>query len=169
MLPVHGIRSAAGGALYGLGLSKHRFEGIELKNFVAGATATVIAGSLLLMGTGGAHAASRAALRPGVTAPSAEVALAEVSTVDNPATVDPRQDHNAINCRFGKNEHDREKYCNALATKEMTDTAKNCLVRMGIGGAAALIVGKVNKKVAREITVNVVGAGASGCLTALLT
>ncbi|CAN3978723.1 hypothetical protein KPATCC21470_1347 [Kitasatospora purpeofusca] len=36
--------------------------------------------------------------------------------------------------------------------------AKNCSVRTGIAGAAALVVGKVNKKAAREITVNVVTA-----------
>lgn len=77
--------------------------------------------------------------------------------------------YNAVNCRFGKNDEDREKYCNALETEPMTETAKNCLIRMGVGGAAALIAGKVNKKVAREITVNTVASGASGCLTALLT
>lgn len=92
-----------------------------------------------------------------------------VNVTDVPVLVDPRQDHNAVNCRFGHNERDRENYCKALETKPMTDVARNCLIRMGVGGAAALIAGKVNKKVAREITVNTVAAGASGCLTALLT
>ncbi|MFJ8475965.1 hypothetical protein [Kitasatospora sp. NPDC094011] len=118
----------------------------------------MIAGSVLVTGTA-AHAAQAAPV----------AVTAGVNVVDTPVLVDPRQDYNAVNCRFGKNEKDREKYCRALETKPMTETAKNCLVRMGVGGAAALIAGKVNKKVAREITVNTVAAGASGCLTALLT
>ncbi|MCX4511896.1 hypothetical protein OHA27_16625 [Streptomyces sp. NBC_01619] len=50
----------------------------------------------------------------------------------------------------------------------MTKTAKNCLLRAGVGSAAALIVGRVNKKAAREIAVNTVGAGAAACLSSLI-
>ncbi|WP_224274635.1 hypothetical protein [Streptomyces sp. LS1784] len=140
-----------------------------MKNLAAGFTAAAIAGSLLLAGSGAAYAGPPVANPVPVTTISAGTATVETDPVDTPDLVDPRQDHNAINCRFNKTEQDREKYCKALETKKMTETAKNCLMRMGVGGAAALVVGKVNKKAAREIAVNVVGAGASGCLTALLT
>ncbi|WP_125513740.1 hypothetical protein [Streptomyces sp. WAC 01529] len=84
--------------------------------------------------------------------------------------VDPIQEHRIANCYFDKSKRgaERQKYCKALEGKPMTKTAKNCLVRAGIGGAAALVVGKVNKKVAREIAVNVAGAGASACLSAFV-
>ncbi|MFD4240895.1 hypothetical protein ACFWP3_04725 [Streptomyces sp. NPDC058525] len=46
--------------------------------------------------------------------------------------------------------------------------AKDCLIRAGVGSAAALIVGRVNKKVAREIAVNTVAAEATGCISSML-
>ncbi|WP_159424677.1 hypothetical protein [Streptomyces sp. TLI_053] len=146
---------------------------MKLKKFAAGLTSIVIAGSILVTGTA-AHAAPAEPMSVSVSvtelpAGTATEASTGVNVIDAPVLVDPRQDHNAVNCRFGKNEADREKYCKALGARPMTETAKNCLIRMGVGGAAALIAGKVNKKVAREITVNTVAAGASGCLTALLT
>ncbi|MGY0459603.1 hypothetical protein ACW14Y_05020 [Kitasatospora sp. cg17-2] len=84
--------------------------------------------------------------------------------------VDPRQEYNVANCHFDKNKsgQERAKYCRALEGRPMTETAKNCLVRAGVGGAVALVVGRVNKKAAREIAVNVAGAGAGACLSSLL-
>ncbi|MFJ3161384.1 hypothetical protein [Streptomyces kanasensis] len=84
--------------------------------------------------------------------------------------VDVIQEHNVTNCYFDKSKSGKEraKYCNALQGRPMTKAARDCLLRAGVGSAAALIVGKVNKKVAREIAVNTVGAGAAGCLTALI-
>ncbi|WP_272261006.1 hypothetical protein [Streptomyces xanthophaeus] len=82
--------------------------------------------------------------------------------------VDPRQEHNISKCYFDKHEADKQKYCKALEGRPMTKAAKDCLIRAGVGSAAALIVGRVNKKVAREIAVNTVAAGATGCITALL-
>ncbi|MGW7412717.1 hypothetical protein [Streptomyces sp. NPDC054863] len=82
--------------------------------------------------------------------------------------VDPRQEYNISKCYFDKRETNKAKYCKALEGRPMTKTAKDCLLRAGVGSAAALIVGRVNKKVAREIAVNTVAAGATGCITALL-
>ncbi|MEV7645687.1 hypothetical protein AB0O32_37890 [Streptomyces rubiginosohelvolus] len=50
----------------------------------------------------------------------------------------------------------------------MTKVAKNCLLRAGVGSPAVLVVGRVNKKAAREIAVNTVGAGAAACLSSLI-
>jgi hypothetical protein len=84
--------------------------------------------------------------------------------------VDVIQEHNITNCYFDKSKSGKEraKYCNALQGRPMTKAARDCLLRAGVGSAAALIVGKVNKKLAREIAVNTVGAGAAGCLTSLI-
>ncbi|MFI1681518.1 hypothetical protein [Streptomyces sp. NPDC020607] len=84
--------------------------------------------------------------------------------------VDVIQEHNVANCYFDKSKSatEKQKYCKALEGRPMTETAKNCLIRAGIGGAAALVVGRINKKAAREIAVNVAGAGASACLSSLL-
>ncbi|MFD4482703.1 hypothetical protein ACFWPU_42275 [Streptomyces sp. NPDC058471] len=84
--------------------------------------------------------------------------------------VDPVQEHNIANCYFdtSKTGKEKEKYCKALEGSPMTETAKNCLLRAGVGSAAALIVGKVNKKAAKEIAVNTVGAGATACLSSLI-
>ncbi|MEV0371210.1 hypothetical protein AB0I10_15495 [Streptomyces sp. NPDC050636] len=84
--------------------------------------------------------------------------------------VDPVQEHNIANCYFDTSNtgKKKEKYCKALEGRPMTKTAKNCLLRAGVGSAAALVVGRVNKKVAKEIAVNTVGAGAAACLSSLI-
>ncbi|MFD7226928.1 hypothetical protein [Streptomyces sp. NPDC059881] len=84
--------------------------------------------------------------------------------------VDVIQEHNIANCYFDKSKtgSQKAKYCKALQGRPMTKTAKNCLLRAGVGSAAALIVGRVNKKAAREIAVNTVGAGAAACLSSLI-
>ncbi|MEU7738572.1 hypothetical protein AB0B51_37040 [Streptomyces griseus] len=84
--------------------------------------------------------------------------------------VDPVQEHKISNCYFDKSKtgKQRAKYCNALKGRKMTKVAKNCLLRAGVGSAAALVVGRVNKKAAREIAVNTVGAGAAACLSSLI-
>lgn len=84
--------------------------------------------------------------------------------------VDPVQEHNIANCYFDKSKsgNERARYCKALEGRPMTKTARNCLLRAGVGSAAALVVGKVNKKLAREIAVNTAGAGAAACLSSLI-
>ncbi|GGS16337.1 hypothetical protein Snoj_30520 [Streptomyces nojiriensis] len=46
--------------------------------------------------------------------------------------------------------------------------AKDCLLKAGIGGAAALIVGRVNKDAAKKIATSVVAGGVTGCLSGLV-
>ncbi|MEU8463953.1 hypothetical protein [Streptomyces sp. NPDC029003] len=139
-----------------------------MKNFVASLTAAAMVGGLLIAGSGMAHAAPQA---PVVQASTVSVS-GDGQGDGGPGVlfVDPRQEYNISNCYFDKSKsgQERAKYCKALEARDMTETAKNCLVRAGIGSAAALIVGKVNKKVAREIAVNTVAGGVTGCLSALV-
>ncbi|RSS40309.1 hypothetical protein EF912_32370 [Streptomyces sp. WAC07061] len=139
-----------------------------MKNVVATVTAAAMMGGLLMAGSGMAHAAPP---RPAVQAWSVS-ASGDDHGDGGPGElfVDPRQEYNVSNCYFDKSKsgQERAKYCKALEGGEMTEAAKNCLVRAGIGGAAALIVGRVNKKVAREIAVNTVAGGVTGCLSALV-
>ncbi|MEU8779458.1 hypothetical protein [Streptomyces sp. NPDC048606] len=136
-----------------------------MKNVAARLTAAAMVGGLLLAGSGVAGATPQ---------PTGGQVTAVVHAGDDPATwelfVDPRQEHNVANCYFDKTKSGKEraKYCKALEGSDMTQVAKDCLVRAGIGSAAALIVGKVNKKVAREIAVNTVAGGVTGCLSALV-
>jgi hypothetical protein len=101
---------------------------------------------------------------------SALVLASVVFGVSPAHAVDPIQEHNIANCHFDKSKSGKEraKYCKALEGKPMTKTARDCLVRAGVGGAVALVVGRVNKKAAREIAVNVAGSGAAACLSSLL-
>ncbi|MGW3622541.1 hypothetical protein [Streptomyces sp. NPDC000880] len=63
-----------------------------------------------------------------------------------------------------------EKACKSLLmTKKMKKAVKDCLVKGGIGGAAALIVGRfVSKDVAADIAKKTIVAGSAGCLAALV-
>lgn len=139
-----------------------------MKNVVTSLTAAAMVGGLLIAGSGMAHAAPQL--------PAAQAATVSLSGGDHgdggpgELFVDPRQEYNVSNCYFDKSKsgQERAKYCKALEGSDMTETAKNCLVRAGIGSAAALIVGKVNKKIAREIAVNTVAGGVTGCLSALV-
>ncbi|MER7850893.1 hypothetical protein ABTZ03_44010 [Kitasatospora sp. NPDC096077] len=82
--------------------------------------------------------------------------------------VDVIQEYNSINCRFGDDNGEKQKYCEALAKKPMSDIVKNCLIKAGIGGAGALVVGRINGTVARDLAVSVAGAGATACLSSLV-
>ncbi|WP_371653851.1 MULTISPECIES: hypothetical protein [unclassified Streptomyces] len=80
--------------------------------------------------------------------------------------VDVNQEYNTAGCYLGKKKD--QKACERLLSAEpMSETAKNCLVKAGIGGAAALIVGRVNKDLAKKIATNVVAGGVTGCLSSL--
>ncbi|WP_327676634.1 hypothetical protein [Streptomyces sp. NBC_00467] len=63
-----------------------------------------------------------------------------------------------------------EKACKSLLmTKKMKKAVKDCLIKGGIGGAAALIVGRfVSKDVAADIAKKTIVAGSAGCLAALV-
>ncbi|MFE2142188.1 hypothetical protein ACFXA3_10615 [Streptomyces sp. NPDC059456] len=80
------------------------------------------------------------------------------------AQVDPIGERRSM-CMWKKDKND----CQSLiASKKMTDMVKNCLIKAGIGGAGALVVGRVNKEVAEKIATSVVAAGVTGCLTSLV-
>ncbi|MFI5868284.1 hypothetical protein [Streptomyces sp. NPDC051546] len=81
--------------------------------------------------------------------------------------VDVRQENNVKNCYLGKRK-DASACERLLAGRPMSAFVKNCLIKAGIGGAGALIVGRFNKEVGKKIAVNVVGAGATGCLVSLV-
>ncbi|MEU9198311.1 hypothetical protein [Streptomyces hundungensis] len=93
--------------------------------------------------------------------------LAAIAIGAAPAyAVDVNQEYNTAGCYLGKKKD--PKACERLmATKPMSKTAKDCLVKAGIGGAAALIVGRVNKDLAKKIATNVVAGGVTGCLSSL--
>ncbi|NEA56223.1 hypothetical protein G3I60_19220 [Streptomyces sp. SID13666] len=84
--------------------------------------------------------------------------------------VDVNQEYNVSHCYFDKSKSgaERAKYCKALEGKPMSALTKNCLLKAGVGSAAALIVGRVNKKAAREIVNNTVTAGAAACLSSFI-
>ncbi len=50
----------------------------------------------------------------------------------------------------------------------MTQRAKDCLLKAGIGRAAALVVGRVNKDAAKEIATSVVAGWVTGCRSGLV-
>ncbi|MFI5868078.1 hypothetical protein [Streptomyces sp. NPDC051546] len=82
--------------------------------------------------------------------------------------VDPRQEYNIANCYFDKSKSgkEKEKYCKGLMGKDLTAGEKECLKRAGLAGAAALTVGRINNKKAREIVVNSTGAALAACFSA---
>ncbi|MDA5280972.1 hypothetical protein [Streptomyces sp. Isolate_45] len=99
------------------------------------------------------------------------LALAVVAVGVAPAApafaVDPRQEYNTANCYFDKSKSgkEKEKYCKALIGKDLTAGEKECLKRAGIAGAAALTIGRINNKKAKEIVVNSTGAALAACFS----
>ncbi|MEU7602181.1 hypothetical protein [Streptomyces sp. NPDC041003] len=81
--------------------------------------------------------------------------------------VDVIQENNVKNCYLGKKK-DVAACERLLAGRPMTQRAKDCLLKAGIGGAAALVVGRVNKDAAKKIATSVVAGGVAGCLSGLV-
>ncbi|MEU3407526.1 hypothetical protein ABZ766_26765 [Streptomyces sp. NPDC006670] len=89
---------------------------------------------------------------------------AAASTTGGPQGVDPIGERRAM-CTVYK---DKNACASLLSNSKMTDAVKNCLVKAGIGGAAAFVVGRyISKDIAQDIASKVVVAGASACLSAL--
>ncbi|MFD8024077.1 hypothetical protein ACFV6G_27120 [Streptomyces lavendulae] len=81
--------------------------------------------------------------------------------------VDVIQENNIKNCYLGKKKDVRA--CERLlSVSPMNQRAKDCLLKAGIGGAAALVVGRINKDAAKKIATNVVAGGVTGCLSGLV-
>ncbi|MEU0271888.1 hypothetical protein [Streptomyces sp. NPDC006307] len=56
-----------------------------------------------------------------------------------------------------------------ISNNKMTKMVKDCLVKAGIGGAGAFVIGRyVSKDVAKDIASKVVVAGATACLTSFV-
>ncbi|MER6251458.1 hypothetical protein ABT224_08785 [Streptomyces sp. NPDC001584] len=81
--------------------------------------------------------------------------------------VDVIQENNVKNCYLGKKK-DAAACERLLSVRPMNQRAKDCLLKAGIGGAAALIVGRVNKDAAKKIATSVVAGGVTGCLSGLV-
>jgi hypothetical protein len=61
--------------------------------------------------------------------------------------------------------HSKTACASLLHNNKMTKVVKNCLVKAGIGGAAAFIVGRyISKDAAEDIAKKVVVAGSAACL-----
>ncbi|MEV6584040.1 hypothetical protein AB0M92_38595 [Streptomyces sp. NPDC051582] len=89
---------------------------------------------------------------------------ASASNTGGPKSVDPVGERRAM-CTVYK---DKNACASLMQHGKMTNAVKNCLLKAGIGGAAAFIVGRyVSKDVAKDIASKVVVAGASACLSAL--
>ncbi len=81
--------------------------------------------------------------------------------------VDVIQENSIKNCYLGKKKEAAA--CERLlSVRPMNQRAKGCLLKAGIGGAAALIVGRVNKDAAKKIATSVVAGGVTGCLSGLV-
>ncbi|MFG2623161.1 hypothetical protein ACGFXC_36700 [Streptomyces sp. NPDC048507] len=63
---------------------------------------------------------------------------------------------------------DKNACASLMKHNKMTNAVKDCLLRAGIGGAAAFVVGRyVSKDLAEDIASKVVVAGGAACLGAL--
>lgn len=95
------------------------------------------------------------------------VVAAGVATAVSVYAVVVRQEFNTANCYFGKSKtgKQKEKFCKALLGKDLTARERQCLKRAGVAGAAALSVGRINNKKAKEIVVNSTGAALAACFS----
>ncbi|MEU8779530.1 hypothetical protein [Streptomyces sp. NPDC048606] len=134
-----------------------------MKNVVANLTAAVIAGGILLAGSGVASAAA-----PQPPAAAIPAVLSGDDEGKREMFVDPRQEHNTANCYFDKSKSGKEKqkYCKALIGKDLTAKEKECLKRAGLAGAAALTLGRMNNKKAKEIAANTAVGALAACFSA---
>ncbi|MEU6702405.1 hypothetical protein [Streptomyces wuyuanensis] len=78
--------------------------------------------------------------------------------------IDTWQDIAASKCHYG----DKESCKLLVEGLKMSKTAKDCLIKGGVAGAGALVVGRFNKDVADKIARNTVAAGVTACITALV-
>ncbi|MFD3941658.1 hypothetical protein [Streptomyces sp. NPDC058579] len=100
----------------------------------------------------------------------ASMALAGAAGVAAPAAyaVDPIQEHAISKCYFDKSASgkEKEKYCKKLEGKDLSAQDKECLKRAGVAGAAALTLGRINNKKAKEITANATVGALAACFSA---
>ncbi|MFE6623300.1 hypothetical protein [Streptomyces sp. NPDC057740] len=78
--------------------------------------------------------------------------------------IDTWQDIAASKCHYG----DKESCALLVGGLKMSKKTKKCLVNASVGAAISLVVGRFNKDLASKVAKQAVGAGATGCITALL-
>ncbi|MEU6370855.1 hypothetical protein ABZ876_35350 [Streptomyces sp. NPDC046931] len=119
-----------------------------MKRVVSGTLSVALLSGALMMGTG--------------TASAAPASTSSLKTPTPVAKVDPREDLRSMCTVY----HDKYSCAALMGRNKMTNMVKNCLVKAGIGGAAAFVVGRyISKDVAKDIAGKVVVAGAAGCLS----
>ncbi|MFF8940941.1 hypothetical protein ACF1A5_01455 [Streptomyces sp. NPDC014864] len=119
-----------------------------MKRVISSTLSVTLLGGALMMGAGTASAAPQSQ---------------RVAKVSTPVVgVDPREDVRSMCTVY----HDKYACASLLHNNKMTKAVQNCLVKAGIGGAAAFVVGRyISKDLAKDIASKVVVAGASACLS----
>ncbi|MFD9688922.1 hypothetical protein ACFXPX_26965 [Kitasatospora sp. NPDC059146] len=126
-----------------------------MKRAISGIISTALLGGILVTGTAGTAFATGQPV-------GSRAVITEVKDVSPIAQVDPVGERRSM-CLW---KHDENDCASLLVSKKMTDMVKNCLLKAGIGGAGAFVIGKyVSKDVAKDIAAKVVGAGATACLS----
>jgi hypothetical protein len=107
-----------------------------------------------------------AALVGGTVVAGGGVASADsrVQSVASAPQVDPIGEQKAMCTAYNQ-----KQACESLMeNSEMTSLVKNCLVKAGIAGAGALVIGRyISKDVAEDLASKVVVTGATACLSSL--
>ncbi|TLS42878.1 hypothetical protein FE633_28165 [Streptomyces montanus] len=82
----------------------------------------------------------------------------------NTPKIDTWQDIAAGKCYYG----DQESCELLIKGLKMSKKTKKCLVNASVAAAIQLVVGRFNKELASKVSKQAVGAGATGCITALV-
>ncbi|MFF4258969.1 hypothetical protein ACFY1L_48115 [Streptomyces sp. NPDC001663] len=93
-----------------------------------------------------------------------ETGTSSTKTVVTPK-IDTWQDIAAGKCYYG----DKESCELLVGGLKMSKKTKNCLVNASVAAAISLIVGRINKDLASKVAKQAVGAGATSCITALVS
>ncbi|MFI9305370.1 hypothetical protein [Streptomyces triculaminicus] len=129
-----------------------------MKRVLSGVVSAALLSGALITGTAGTASAA--------TGPQAviETTPPVVEAAPPVVLVDPIGEQRTM-CTYY---HQKNACASLLSGHKMSSVVQNCLVKAGIGGAGAFIVGKyVSKDVAKDIAAKVVTAGATACLASL--
>lgn len=119
-----------------------------MKRVISSTLSAALLSGALMMGAGTASAATQ-------PQPVAKASTAHIM-------VDPIEEQRSMCTVY----HSKTACASLLHNNKMTKVVKNCLVKAGIGGAAAFIVGRyISKDAAEDIAGKVVVAGAAACLS----
>ncbi|WP_030940803.1 hypothetical protein [Streptomyces sp. NRRL S-646] len=118
-----------------------------MKRVISSTLSVTLLSGALMMGAGTASAATQ---------------TQHITKTSNPVVkVDPVEDVRSLCTVY----HDKYACAALLHRNKMTNVVKNFLVKAGIGGAAAFVVGRyISKDAAKDIAAKVVVAGSAACL-----